>query len=603
MRHEPTIPLFLWVATAALAHILWGGGADQVVRVVENNRALARFATAVRHDVALANRPIEVTLLDESAPEPERPDETKGAVIPQAPPPEQQPPETTQPDLKEEKQPEKRPELKPDEQKKPEKVEPKKDKPKPSEKPEPEVHPKPEAEKKKEEKKKEPEKEAQPVQVVELDRKIAVKQHTKDPNEADNPNAEFLAEQAHHTDKRVQARVTSTDQNDPEPNPGVAHNGPSDDPGSADVTDIAQSDSSPGNPNRAFAKSAQDGKDKSNEGVGKQEKPAEDVANKVFGETGARGRGVESGNEQSEVASKAHQAHEARAAADPFEKTLNDPAGENALPAESDRVLAQRAQAQSRARPTPKGNGGRLPNLRGMASLGLTPGGLNPNLTSITALEAIGSDRLNQERVADGERRRSKHRGSWHPIGIDRWRSAIENYVASVQPGNQTELNTARSAFANYLNDIHQRLHDEFAFKFLGSLDALPGDSPLNREDLTTHIEIVLSKDDGHIVRMGVTRASGSTMFDVGALESVQRASPYGAPPREIVSPDGNVYLHWEFWRNPNYACSTYFAHPYILRFKPTQAPPPNPHSTPPPEDGEKHGERETEKADGTQGG
>jgi hypothetical protein len=83
-------------------------------------------------------------------------------------------------------------------------------------------------------------------------------------------------------------------------------------------------------------------------------------------------------------------------------------------------------------------------------------------------------------------------------------------------------------------------------------------------------------------------------VFDVGALESVQRASPYGAPPREIVSPDGNVYLHWEFWRDPNYACSTYFAHPYILRFKPTNAPTPTPRPTMPvdPERQEQHGQQ-----------
>jgi hypothetical protein len=42
------------------------------------------------------------------------------------------------------------------------------------------------------------------------------------------------------------------------------------------------------------------------------------------------------------------------------------------------------------------------------------------------------------------------------------------------------------------------------------------------------------------------------------------------------------VYLHWEFYRNPYYACSTYFAHPFML--KPTQesAPPRLSPPTPP---------------------
>lgn len=164
------------------------------------------------------------------------------------------------------------------------------------------------------------------------------------------------------------------------------------------------------------------------------------------------------------------------------------------------------------------------------------------------------------ERKLDGERRRSKHRGSWKSQGIERWRSAIENYVPSVQPGNQTALNTARVPFASYLNAIHNRLHPIFADSFLASLDSLPANHPMNRPDIKTHLEIVLSQDDGRVVRMGVTRTSGVTAFDIAALESVQRGSPYGAPPREIVSPDGNVYFHWEFYRNPYYACSTYFA-------------------------------------------
>jgi hypothetical protein len=64
------------------------------------------------------------------------------------------------------------------------------------------------------------------------------------------------------------------------------------------------------------------------------------------------------------------------------------------------------------------------------------------------------------------------------------------------------------------------------------------------------------------------------TAFDIAALESVMRASPFGAPPTEIVSPDGRVYFHWEFYRNPDYACSTYFAHPFILKTKQKSAPP-----------------------------
>jgi TonB family protein len=198
-------------------------------------------------------------------------------------------------------------------------------------------------------------------------------------------------------------------------------------------------------------------------------------------------------------------------------------------------------------------------------------------------MAAVGRDQLGRERIADGERRRSKHRGAWRTVGMERWRPAIENYNSSVKPGNQTALNTARVPFATYLNQIHNRLHPIFADSFLASLESLPADSPLNKPDMRTNLEIVLDKDEGKIVKMGVTRSSGSTMFDVAALESVQNAAPFGKPPAIIVSPDGKVYLHWEFYRNPFYACSTYFAHPYMLKAAPESAPPKLPPPSSPP--------------------
>jgi hypothetical protein len=78
------------------------------------------------------------------------------------------------------------------------------------------------------------------------------------------------------------------------------------------------------------------------------------------------------------------------------------------------------------------------------------------------------------------------------------------------------------------------------------------------------------------VVTMGIVKTSGATAFDINALEAVNKAAPFGKPPSEIVSPDGNVYLHWEFHRNPDMACSTWFAYPYILKGPPSAPPPSN---------------------------
>jgi hypothetical protein len=213
----------------------------------------------------------------------------------------------------------------------------------------------------------------------------------------------------------------------------------------------------------------------------------------------------------------------------------------------------------------------------GMLGLGgaPTPNGVNLNLTPQAVVAVVGEDRLNRERMADGERRKSAHRGSWQASNFERWRAAIENYVSSVKLGNTTALNSARSPFATYLNTIHNKIHPIFAEDFLGSLDLLPGTQPINDQTIFTSLEIVLDRDDGRVVKMGVVHTSGITGFDIGALDSVQRAQPFGKPPKAIVSADGNVYLHWEFHRDPVFACSTINARPFMLNTPPPSEPTP----------------------------
>jgi TonB family protein len=149
--------------------------------------------------------------------------------------------------------------------------------------------------------------------------------------------------------------------------------------------------------------------------------------------------------------------------------------------------------------------------------------------------------------------------------GFERWRSAIEGYVSSVTPGSQLPLTPVATTLATYLNGMHNRIHPIFANLFLDSLDALPPGHPLNDTKLFTRLEIVLTKD-GDIDRMGVVKSSGMTAFDIGALESVDRAKPFGPVPREILSGDGKVYIHWEFHRDEIFACSTMGARPFLLR-------------------------------------
>jgi hypothetical protein len=245
----------------------------------------------------------------------------------------------------------------------------------------------------------------------------------------------------------------------------------------------------------------------------------------------------------------------------------------------------------SEQRPTPGTTNQKPPVVQNQPSptkwLGLGgnpgPGQVNLNLNQKGVVAIVGADQLRKEREADGERRKSEHRGSWTASNFERWRNAIENYVSSVKPGNQTALNTAAVPFASYLNTIHNRIHPIFADSFLGSLDNLPKNHPLNDTRLITRLEIVVSPKEGRIVKMGVVKTSGITAFDIAALDSVNRAQPFGPAPGAIVSADGNVYLHWEFHRDEVFACSTMHARPFLLNTPPKGTPgePPLPTPTP----------------------
>ncbi len=555
MRREANIPLFLWITTAVVVHLLWSGGADQGAKLIDQRLDIQRFARSVQNHVRGIGAPVEVALLDDQKDEEEKPEEKDDPEKPEEPKePEKQDAEKDDPAAK----------------KKP----PEKDVPPPEEKKQKPLEPKKPEEKKPEEKKPEEKKaEATPVQPPELTvpKKIAVKQVVENDKQADNPNAAFIADQANHVEQETQARITSADQNEAKPNPGGEHSNADKNPGDSDHSRVTQSEDKPGEKNNAPSEIPNSTPDKL---AAMKPAQASEAAQQRTAANGENQAGAQKGSDTSKTTTPAQEGQKAQAAskaADEIPEAVASENGRFTVPGPR-QALVDQAEAKARkARPLPRRHSAG-DALFGYGSTGTTANGINLNLAPRTAVAAIGTDQLRRERLVDGERRRSAHLGSWHETNPSRWKSAIENYVPSVKPGNQTALNTARSAFAGYLNAIHNRIHPIFADEFLSSLDSLPASHPMNNQDLSTEIEIVLDQESGNIVRMGVTKFSGITAFDASALDSVKRASPFGTPPREIVSPDGNVYLHWEFHRNQE-ACSTYNARPFILKVQPKTAP------------------------------
>jgi TonB family protein len=163
------------------------------------------------------------------------------------------------------------------------------------------------------------------------------------------------------------------------------------------------------------------------------------------------------------------------------------------------------------------------------------------------------------------ERRKTHPTAQWQDSPLTKWADALQNYEPRVKPGNQHALNTARRPFGVYLVRMHNRLHPIFTDEFLAWLDTLPTSDPRNQPQLAVRIEFATSGTDGRVVRIGVVRSSGVPSFDAAALDAVNQAAPFGPPPADLLSSDGNVYFHWEFHRDPVFACSTINARPYLI--------------------------------------
>ncbi|MCB9611344.1 MAG: TonB C-terminal domain-containing protein [Sandaracinus sp.] len=194
-----------------------------------------------------------------------------------------------------------------------------------------------------------------------------------------------------------------------------------------------------------------------------------------------------------------------------------------------------------------------------------------PNLRlSWSDFESVmGEEQLREEREAALAARQNRQRGR-HAERTRRWREfrqAIENFVSNVRPGNQTALNARAHPFAAYIAELHRRLHVHYH----SFVDAIPADPthPFNQGELATTLEIVL-RPDGEVDHVGVVRTSGLTLFDFSAWKAVMDAKPYPAAPENIRSVDGNVYVHYTFYRDTRF-CHPSNAAPFILSEVPTR--------------------------------
>ncbi len=545
MQREAHIPILLWVSTALVLHAVAGGGAEGVKEVQEH---LAQDRASIRelvHGVreGIGSDVTEVDLIDDSKPAEQKidPAEDKSAA------------DATDDDAKHEDEAAKKPDPAKLEKKTPEK--PPEIKP-PEIKP-PEAPPPPPPEAKKEEPKEEPKKEEAKVEAAPLPAEPlkAIAVMNSDPNNKARPDAQRIANKANSVDEERQARLRALDRNESKPTPGTNNAGPNDKIGDSENDKSGQSEAHAGDAKRAPGESASHSEEAQHEAP-KPPVPATVARSSAMGGPGVKPLAPTPASKGSDGGA---------GPATPESVAINN-GGWSLDPANpGGNGTTSKAGKKSKHRDFVPGVVGKV----GLFASGDPGGPVNLGWQGFEA--AVGPEKLAKEREAVGAAIRAEHAGRYDTNKFERWRPAIENYDPSVKLGDENALNAAAVPFAEYLVGIHNRLHPIFGDEFLGSGAA--DSEGMSDMSLITHVELVLDKSEGKIVRMGVTKRSGSTIFDAVALESLDRASPFGKAPPEIVSPDGNVYLHWEFHRDPFDACSTRNAHPILMKHPPKLKP------------------------------
>ena len=184
------------------------------------------------------------------------------------------------------------------------------------------------------------------------------------------------------------------------------------------------------------------------------------------------------------------------------------------------------------------------------------------------AEEMFDSDELDRR----AEARRQERRGGGRQL-LSNWReneeamrASLENFLPHVEPGNHTSVNAQAADHASYIARMHRTIHANWGNGFLPRLsNNFSNTHPLNDMSLKTVVEIVIDADDGEVVETGRVEPSGNEMFDAEALNVSRNIGDQPDPPDSIVSPDGNVYIHWTYWRDER-QCGTFGVSIYRLQ-------------------------------------
>lgn len=104
--------------------------------------------------------------------------------------------------------------------------------------------------------------------------------------------------------------------------------------------------------------------------------------------------------------------------------------------------------------------------------------------------------------------------------------------------GDRVALNAREMIGADYLNRVRRMVNHYW----VDQIEHLPPGTPLGKDAYRTVVEAVLTPD-GQLESVIVSTASGSDPIDLCLIDAFRLAGPFPAPPEQLISRDGRVYL------------------------------------------------------------
>ncbi len=125
------------------------------------------------------------------------------------------------------------------------------------------------------------------------------------------------------------------------------------------------------------------------------------------------------------------------------------------------------------------------------------------------------------------------------------------DFIAGVEVGSDTLLNTREFTYYSYYNRMKEQLYwrwtqylkaEDYLFKVI-----LDKKSLKNKNLFITRVFALLSRE-GEVQDLQVVRSSGEEKLDSAALHAFLKAAPFPNPPLDLIRPDGFIPINKTFY-------------------------------------------------------